>query len=100
MQISAYEFINAEGRFAISLRPYGRWRVRCATGLLDRSFDSPAQALAELVTQWPVPAKLEDWTMLPAHSGDTWAGNLDPLEHQTRAAEDKDHEHHEDDEDD
>ena len=80
MQIAAYEFITAAGRFAISLRPYGRWRVRCATGLLDRSFDSPQQALAELASRWQVPADLADWTPLPEHSGETMFGALDPLE--------------------
>lgn len=89
MQVAAYEFITAEGRFAISLRPYGRWRVRCAIGLLDRSFDSPEQALAELAARWPVPPNLDDWTCLPEHSGETMAGALDPMENGPKGFGDK-----------
>lgn len=84
MQIAAYEFITDEGRFAISLRPYGRWRVRCAIGLLDRSFDNAEQALAELAAQFAVPPNLKDWTPLPEHSGETMAGALDPTENSSK----------------
>jgi hypothetical protein len=84
MPIAAYEFITAAGRFAISLRPYGRWRVRCANGLLDRSFADPEEALAELAAHWPVPPRLQDWTALPAHTGETMMGGLDPLESLSR----------------
>ncbi|MET0519399.1 MAG: hypothetical protein ABW005_11265 [Burkholderiaceae bacterium] len=80
-QIAVYEYMSPAGRFAISLRPYGRWRVRCANGLLDRSFATAQQALDALAqADWPVPNKLAGWTPLSAHSGTTVAGELDPLD--------------------
>ncbi|MDN3921793.1 hypothetical protein [Roseateles violae] len=79
MQIASYEFISDSGRFAISWRPYGRWRVKCAQGLIDRSFETPQQALAELVRRFPVPPDLDDWIPLEATAGETLPGELDPL---------------------
>lgn len=79
MQIATYEFISPSGRFAISLRPYGRWRIRCAGGVIDRSFATAQDALDELLlTEWPLPRRLEDWTQLAAHTGETITGDLDP----------------------
>jgi hypothetical protein len=79
MQIASYEFVSESGRFAISRRPYGRWRVKCAQGLIDRSFETPEQALQALLTRFPVPATLEDWTPLEATAGETLPGEFDPL---------------------
>ena len=79
-QIAAYEFVTAVGRFAINRRPYHRWRVSCAVGLLDQSFESPQQALAELASRWPVPPDLKDWTSLLEHNGDTMMIGVDQLE--------------------
>jgi hypothetical protein len=79
MLIAAYEYISDSGRFAISWRPYGRWRVKCAKGLIDRSFDTPQQALQLLSTQFPVPPDLDDWTPLEATAGETMPGEFDPL---------------------
>ena len=81
MQIAVYEYISDLGRFAISWRPYGRWRVRCPQGVIDRSFETAQSALDELTaTDWPVPADLHDWTALPVHTGETLMGDLDLLE--------------------
>lgn len=79
MKIATYEFVSPAGRFAISMRPYGRWRVRCADGVIDRSFATAQEALDTLLknTQ-PVPARLNDWTPLAAHTGETLVGELDP----------------------
>jgi len=79
MQIAAYEFISAAGRFAISRRPYGRWRVKCVSGVIDRSFDTPQEALDALARQWPVPTALDEWEPLEATAGETLPGALDPL---------------------
>lgn len=81
MQIAVYEYLSPSGRFAISLRPYGRWRVRCANGLIDRSFATPEEALDALrQTAHQVPARLADWSALPIHSGETMLGGLDGLD--------------------
>lgn len=83
MRIAAYEFISPQGRFAISWRPYGRWRVRGAASYatLDRSFTTPQQALQELIAlQWPVPADLDDWIALPAFADETLPSDLTPLD--------------------
>jgi hypothetical protein len=80
MGIAAYEYISDLGRFAISLRLYGRWRVRCPDSLIDRSFETPQQALEALVAgKWPVPASLAEWTELEDHTGETMFSDLDPL---------------------
>ncbi|MET0519400.1 MAG: hypothetical protein ABW005_11270 [Burkholderiaceae bacterium] len=82
MRIAAYEFIAPQGRFAISWRPYGRWRVRGAGGaVIDRSFASAQLALQEVIAlQWPVPADLDDWIALPAFADETLPSDLTPLD--------------------
>lgn len=56
--------------------------MRCADGVIDRSFATAQDALDALddllLTEQPVPHRREDWTVLAAHTGEPLLGDLGP----------------------